>query len=296
MWLFFSVLAPLLWAFGNPVDAAIRRNWIRDDFFLTSIFAFTKLPVAIGLLLIFGQGIVLDWSFFWMFFGGMLWMTAFIFFYRSMQMEEVSRVVLILQFQPILILLVAALMLGESITFSQFLAFLLILGGSVLAAIKKSEVKWRFSKAFWLVIIADLIWSLSDVMFKKFAVGFPNFWAAFGVFILGSSLIGAFALLLPRYRLVMKTLKLPFRALGLFFLSAICGTAGSLFFSYALILGNAALTSVITGLQPLFALMFSILLGFFLKEIPRESLGKTDLIIKSVAFVLIISGLIYLYF
>ncbi len=296
MWLLFSILAPLLWAVGNPIDGALRRNWIKDDMFMTGLFALTKLPVAIGFMVIFGQGIVLGWPFFWMFFAGIIWMLGFVFYYKAMQIEEVSRVVLFLQFQPIIIFIIGAMMLGETLSFSQFIAFLLIFSGSILAAIKKSESKWHFSKAFLFIFVADIIWALADVMFKKFAVYFPNFWSAFAVDLFGSSILGLFLFFLPKYRIVFKNFRLPIRGWSMLFISATVGTIGSLAFAYALILGKVALTSVIMGIQPFFAFIFALLLHFFFKEIPRESIAKANLLVKLFSFVLIVSGLVYLYY
>lgn len=295
MWLFFALLAPFFWGFSNPMDGALRRNWFKNDLVLTSLCAITKLPVAICFLVLFGEGIIFGWSFVWIFFAGMLWMLAFVFYYRSLQIEEVSRVILILQFQPIIIFLIAAVMIQESLNFGQFTAFLLIFVGSVLAAFKKTKSKWHFSKAFVFILLADFMWSFSDVIFKKYAVYFPNFWAAFGVELLGSSLLGGLLFFLPRYRSLYRSFKVSTKGWIVFFVSAFFSILGSLFFAYALTLGKASLTTVVIGLQPLFAVIFGLFLNRLIKEIPPESITKSDLVIKFSSFVLILIGLIYLY-
>jgi len=295
MWLFFAVMAPFFWGMANPVDAALRRNWLKDDLVMTGFFALTKLPVALGLIVVFGQGIVFGWPVFWMFCQGVIWMLAFVFYYRAMQIEEVSRVVLLLQFQPIMMLILGRIFLGENLAGIQFVAFALILFGSVLAALKKNQAKWHFSNAFLLVLIADLMWSVADIFFKRYQVFFPNFWSAFGVDLLGSSLLGALLFFIPKYKTLLSGFKLSKMAWGLIFFSSLFGTLGSLVFAYALTLGNVALTSVIIGLQPLFALMSGISLNWFIKEVPKESIRGVDLLIKGVSFALIFWGLIVLY-
>lgn len=295
MWLFFAIMAPLFWGFANPMDAALRRHWLKDDLVMTSVFAITKLPVAICLMFLFGQGMVFGWPFVWMFIAGIIWMLAFVFYYKAMQIEEVSRVVLILQFQPIMIFILGMIMIGETLKGNQLMAFALILFGSVLAAFKKRESKWHFSKAFMFILIADLMWSIGDVMFKKYAVYFPNFWSAFSVELLGSSLLGGLLFLMPKYRTILGGFKMPVRGWGLFFTSAVFGTVGSLVFAYALTLGKASLTSVIVGIQPLVALFSGLILHKFMKEVPKDSIKNEDLLIKAISFVLIIWGLVYLY-
>lgn len=295
MWLLFAILAPLCWGFANPIDSALRRHWLKDDLVMTSVFAVTKLPVAIAMLLMFGGGIVWGWPVLGMFFQGFLWMFAFVFYYKAIKIEEISRVVLIMQFQPIIMLFFASLLIGESLSFNQLIAFFLIFAGSVLASLKIEKNKWHFSKAFIFMMVANVLWSFADVMFKKYVVYFPNFWAGFGVDLLGSSLFGAFLFLLPKYRVILKGFE--FSKLGWYFIfaSALLGVLGSTTFAYALTLGKAALTSVIIGLQPLFALCSGLVLHKLMREVPADSVKRVDIIIKTVSFLFIVLGLVYLY-
>ena len=83
--------------------------------------------------------------------------TFLYFFYKALEFEETSRVILIMQFLPVFILILAAILIGERLNMYQLIAFVLILAGSVLAAVKKMESGWRFSKAFVLVVLATLL-------------------------------------------------------------------------------------------------------------------------------------------
>lgn len=296
MWLLFAILAPLSWGLANPIDSALRRNWIKNDLVLTCALAVAKLPVAIVLLLLFARNLTIGWPVLGMFLAGVLWMLPFILYYKSLEREETSRVVLIIQFQPVIVLTMAAVLINETLVLSQFVAFVLILSGSILAAVKKTESKWHFSKVFLFMFLAAVMWSLADVMFKMYAVYFPDFWSAFSVDIFGSSFPALVLFLFPKYRKIAGELKkLSVCGWKFFISSAIFGTLGSLSFAYALTLGKASLVSVISGLQPIFALFFGLFLVRFFREIPKESLTKADLLIKVASFVLVLSGLGYLY-
>lgn len=295
MWLLFAILAPLLWALANPFDSALRRKYFNSDSVMTWAFAIVKLPVAIALVVVFSSGFTWGWHVPGMFFAGLLWMIPFILYYKALQFEETSRVILIMQFLPIFTFIVAAVWIQERLDMHQTVAFLLIFMGSVLAATKKTEDKWRFSKAFFLMALASFLWAVSDVMFKKFSIEFPNFWQAFGVDILGSSLPAILFIMLPKQKAEAKKMKLmPRRAWAFFIASAIAGTAGSMAFAYALTIGKASLVAVITGLQPLFVLIFVFLLSLMFKEVPRESLKPGDLLMKLLSAILILGGLAYL--
>lgn len=296
MWLIFAILAPVFWGFSNPVDSVLRRHFIKNDFVLTCLLALTKLPLVLLLLVIFAGDLTLSWPVFGMFFAGVLWTLPFVLYFKSLEREETSRVILMIQFQPVFVLILAALILNEILVLSQLAAFVLILAGSILAAIKKTETRWHFSKVFFFMLLASLGWSLADVLFKKFVVYFPNFWSAFAVDVLGSSFPALFIFLLSRYRKIVSELKsLPVYAWKFFTAAAVLSTFGSLCFAYALTLGKAALTIVISGFQPLFAMFFGWLLSRFFREISRESLSRVDLLLKGASFVLMTVGLVSLY-
>lgn len=297
MWLFFAVLAPMFWALSNPIDAGLRREHIKNDYVLTWAFALTKLPIAIALAIIFFNGIPLNINFIWMFLAGIIWTLPFILYYKALKLEEPSRVILILQTMPVFVLIFAAILIGEKLSLNQMVAFALILSGGMIAAIIKTDKKWHLSKALLMALFAAVLWGLSDVIFKASAVYFSNFYSAFAVNILGASLPTLIIFLLPKREKFFTD----FRALKakwwiLFAVSSLVGTLGSISFSYALTLGPAALTSVICGLQPFFALILGRILSKFFKEIPKESLSKSDIIVKLTSFTIILGGLAYLNF
>ncbi|MEK7086039.1 MAG: hypothetical protein AAB953_03430, partial [Patescibacteria group bacterium] len=104
MWLFFSILSPVLWALSSINDTALRRHFIKNDFVLTLSFAFARLPIALILLALFGQGLVFGWHVVAIFIAGVLWTLPFVLFYKALEFEETSRVILIMQFLPVFIL------------------------------------------------------------------------------------------------------------------------------------------------------------------------------------------------
>ena len=71
----------------------------------------------------------------------------------------------------------------------QGLAFIFLLVGGALAAIKRIEKKWHFSIAFFLIALATLMWAISDVIFKKYEMFFSNFFSAFAFYFFGSFIV-----------------------------------------------------------------------------------------------------------
>lgn len=295
-WLLFAVLAPLLWGMTNPIDAGLRRNYIKKEEDLAWFFAFFHLPLAILAFIIFQVELVFNWNNMLMVLGGMFWTIPSYFYFKSVKFESPTIVALLSQMIPLWTLVIAYLFINESLSKMQLVAFLLILAGGILAAVKIKKNVFHFSKAFWFMLIACMMWAGSDVAFKYYETGFNNFTSAFVYYFLGSGIPALFALLNPKK---LKTVignfkKLPGKAWGALVLTRSASLGGSLALTYALTLGKASLTLVIVGLQPIFALIFGYIWSVFFKFVPRESLKLKDLSIKGPSLIIIIIGLILL--
>ncbi len=295
-WLFFALLAPLLWAFTNIFDGALRRHFIKSDFALTWIAAVSRLPFVIIFFWIGGFEIPALPVLLLMFLGGMLWTGPMALYFKAIEFEEPSRVALLLQMMPIFTLLIAYLLLGETLSTIQAIAFGILITAGVLAAIKQTGKGWHFSKAFVLVLIAGLLWAFSDVLFKKFELVFSNFFAAFAIYFFGSFLVSIFSMFNKKGRksILSYFSNLPIRAWLMLIGSMLAGICGSISFAYALTLGKASLTAVIIGAQPLIVFILGLLFARFISEIRKEDTSKNALILKAISFGLVIVGLVVL--
>jgi len=297
-WLFFALSAPLLWAFTNVFDGALRRNFIKNDFALTWMSAAGRLPAIILLFLIVGINVPDAKSILFMFIGGALWTLPMFFYYKAIEKEDPSRIALLLQLVPLFTLLIAFFALRERLTETQMFAFVLLLIGGALAAFIKLKGIWRIGKSFFLMSLACLLWASSDVIFKKFEPAFSGFLNAFAIYFLGSFLVSFIIFAMPKRRseILRHFLNLPMRAWMMIAGTILGGICGSLSFAYALTLGKASLTSVMMGAQPLFVLLLGLFMAIFVKEIRREDVHIKILILKGLSFFFIIAGLIFLQF
>ncbi len=305
-WLLLAIAAPLFWAVSNVIDTVMRRRFVHDDATLMWVYATFRLPLV---LILFA---LLFWGFFegfefpghgvgWaMLAVGSLWTLAFIPYFRALRIEEPSRVILFLQFLSIFSFVWGYFILGETLALQQAMAFLVLLGGGVLAGIKKWEGVWSFSReAFFLMMGASFFWALADVLFKRLSFSFEEFIPAFTLFFMGSFLPGPVLLLVPTMRRKVRIFfrgKLPLQAWGLIIMTLITGSLGSIAFAYALILGKVSLTSVLSDLQPLFVFSFTLLLAPFFKAIDSEDVSKQALLFKGLSILMITAGIVLLYY
>lgn len=297
-WLLFALLAPMLWALTNILDGALRKNFVKNNFALTWIFALSRLPFAILFFMVAGVHIPSTTSVIMMFLGGVFWTLPVILYFKALEKEEPSRVSLLMQFVPVFTLILASIFLGESLTSTQAIAFVILILGGALASVKKMNGKWHWSSAFILIMLATFLWATSDILFKKFEVEFESFMAGFAIYFLGSFIFSLVSLAHPKGRKnVMKYFtKLPAKAWWMIKASLLAGIGGSVAFAYALTLGKASLTSVLIGTQPLFVLVIGLILACFIKGVEKETLSKNALLLKSASFALILTGLVLLSF
>lgn len=295
-WLIFALLAPVFWAFGNTMDSALRKHFVKNDQALTWWLSITRIPFIIILTLVFGFEIPSKTAVVWILFGGVLWMAPFVLYYMAMEFEEASRIALMLLSVDIFTVILAFVMIGEKLGGLEFIAFAFILLGGIFAAFKRVESKWHFSKAFWLIGLASLIWALADILFKKFTISFSGFWQAFNLYLIGGLLPGLFMIVLPKKR---KEIFSHFRGLDmrswiLLTINQLIAIIGTIMFAYALTIGKASLTAVILGIQPLFVILWTCVLSRMIPEVEMENFKKENLILKGASLLFIIAGLWFL--
>lgn len=297
LWFLLSLFVPVAWGFANVLDAASRRYFMKSDKALTWFLTITRLPVIAAIVIFAGFHPAETPATLWMLLAGILWMAPFVLYYQAMEFEEPSIVILILQTMPVFIYLIAYVLLGETLTSTQWIGFAVLLLGGFLAAIKRLNGIWHMSRAFWIMIFASVLWSFSDVLFKKYSAAFPTFWDALAVYLFGGAIAGIIMMARSRDRaeLVKQFAALSPRGWTFIITTQIIGLGGTIALTYAFILGKVSLTSVMSGMQPLVAFGAGMLLSRFLSEIKPESTDRVSLTFKTLAFILTIAGLLLLY-
>lgn len=298
-WFFFALISPFLWAFANVLDSTIRRNFIKNDYYMMWTSAFIRLPAILAIIFFFGLDFPGWFPAIGMITGGILWSSMFVPYLRALNYEETSRVALFMQMIAVFTLLLGYITLGELLTPKQLASFILILIGGIFAALKQTQSKWHFSKAFWLILITSFFWAASDIIFKYFQTDFISFISAFNFFLIGSFLTSVLILFIPNLRreiFKINAKEIPLKGWIMQAITVLIGIAGSMTFAYALTLGKVALTSVLIQTQPLFILLITPLMICFIPEIEKEDLSKRALLFKGLSFLVITIGLIILYF
>jgi drug/metabolite transporter (DMT)-like permease len=292
---FFALLAPLVFTLVNFADKYIIEREVRDPkampvyagimAFLTGttlwvITGFPVLPLHDAALVMF-TGALATW-------GSAL-------YFRAISSEEASSVIVLIQMQSLFVLVLSILFLSETLTLTQFIGFALILTAAVGISLKGGQAgRFRLSAAFFLLLLVDLMWASSIVLFK-FVVSETAFTDVLAFESWGMALGGlALYLFLPPLRRAFhqsaRTIKR--RGLAMIFVNETVFVIAKLLTFTAVSLGPVALVSVLGSTQVFFGIALGWLLTTLLPHIYNENVTRANLLRKGALAAVMFGGIL----
>ncbi|PIS05576.1 MAG: hypothetical protein COT81_00235 [Candidatus Buchananbacteria bacterium CG10_big_fil_rev_8_21_14_0_10_42_9] len=296
-WIITAILAYFFFAAAAVVDKFILTKKIdRPAVYTVLVSLLGVLVLAIAPILP-GELFVLPPSgLAWSFAYGVAFVFAIFYLYRAMRLGEASRVVpIIISFQPIFILLMAWVLIGETLAPISFLAFLLILFGAVLISYQKST--WQVNrKIFAFSLLAAFFFALnlagSKFLFDQYGFASPFVWIR-----IGSVVAAGFFLLSRSIRQGVWQMIKPKPAghhqkhgLLLVIVAQAFGAVGVVMVNYAVSIGPVSLVGALQGLQHMFVFVLTTLISLMLPRVLSEKISRSILIQKSIAIIILVSG------
>jgi len=296
-WLVIAIIAHFIFALVFIVDKFLLSKTVLQPrayaFYvgLLGIFALLLIPFGFTLLPA-GQTVV-------SLIAGILFVLAILFFYKLIQIGEVSRITPIVGGAvPIFTLILTYSFLGERLTVYQLVAFfLLVFGGVIMLWPRKDRSNLSISKAslvkkLTIAIIAALFFAGSFVLTKfifaeqPFINGF--IWIRLGGF------LGAWLLFFwpGNRKIIFKTTgTIKGRSVGLLISNKILSALAFLLLNYAIFLGSVTLVNSLQGIQYVFLLIIAFFLSKKFPQILKEQISQGVILQKIMAILLITLGL-----
>ncbi len=296
-WVIFTLTSRALWAADNIVDKLLIGKHLKDSVVLTLIAGISALLLSLVIIIFNG----LSWlglePIALVIFAGVIQILAVFAFYQAISKEEISRVIPLFQFSPLFVLILSFLFLGEVLTLSHYLAFVLILLGGFLISLQKSKGVFKLRNAFWWMVLSSFIYAIQAVILKSLYVAYP-FWdltvyLGFGEFLPTPILLFLISNFRDRLGRSLSNLKLV--GWALLILAMFLVATASLSGIWALTSGPVSLISVFRGFQSVFVLIYAIFLSIWLPKILKEELNKSTLGIKAIPILLMAVGLYLIY-
>ena len=231
---------------------------------------------------------------------GVLFTFAYLFMFMALNRNEASRITPFMGgLQPIFVLLLAFVLLGEKIGGLALLAFAVIVLGTIVLSYQKEKTKRLIAsskKSYWLALIATLLFAAAYTLNKYIFVS-EGFVTGFVLVRVGTFLGALLLLLRPRnIRDIITEIKTPKKSSGGLFLAGQgAGALSLILVSYAVAISpSVAIINASRGLEYVFLLVIILLLARKHPHLLEEKLTPLIILQKAVAVALIIAGLVIL--
>ena len=211
-------------------------------------------------------------------------------YFKALAVEEVSRVIPLLQLTPVFVLILSSLVLHEALKPQDYVAFgLLVLGGTLFAIRLTKGI--RISLAFYLMILSSFLLALYSVALK-YLFSMQDFYTIFiWVQIAGFIAFFQFIPFKPFRSSLITTYKITSRQIGVILVAEQAVAYVSVFaYNYAIAHGPITLISSVGATQPLFVLLFATILSYRFPRVLREELTKMDVVLKVLGLIAIFAG------
>lgn len=291
-WLFYALLFPALFGVVNIIDDNFLRKVYRSSYFGAIISGFFGMfpllgvfyfPIQIASASTILVGVL----------AGFLTVIYYLFYFKALEKEYPSVVIALFNLTPIFALIIAFLFLGEILTFYHFLGFGLILGASTILSIGKVNKKLSVSKGLVPVLIASFLYSVVGVL-GKYLYNQVDFVSGYMYFAVGMGLGGLFLSLVPKegrkfYTEFGKSFK---KWIIVFVLIELIGITAEVVNNLAISKGPVSLVKVVEGVQPIYVLIYALILFPFFPRFSREATSG-GMMKKIVCMVVMITGLYF---
>jgi len=289
-WFYFALLSSLLISGVNIVDKILISDFKIPPLVYVLVISATSLMPLVTLLFFplttLSIGVVL-----FTIVVGFVRIYYTLPYFQALTIEEVSRVVPVLQLTPVFVLILSSLFLQEALRPQDYVAFVLLVLGGTLFAIRLSK-GIRISLAFYLMIISSFMLAVYSVALK-YLFSTQDFYTIF-IWVQVAGFLAFFQMLSfkPLRGSLVSTYKTTSRRIGVILVAEQVVAYISVFaYSYAIAHGPVALISSVSATQPLFVLLFATLLSYRFPRVLKEELTRTDLFLKGLGLVAIFAGI-----
>ncbi|MCK4327456.1 MAG: EamA family transporter [Candidatus Diapherotrites archaeon] len=286
VWAAYAIIASVFWALSNVLDKLITEKYSRDPLFLTSFMCLFYLPVLLALPFLveieFSLEVVA-----WSLATAVFMFTSYVFYFKAINLEEISRLIPLYSLSPVLVAVMAAVLLGEILALAQYAGILLVVSGSALLLMNRS-FKFRSGKAFWFLMVSIIAYPIYSVM-SKHVMSFTSYWTMFFWLTAAFTAYSMIALSQKKKEL-KKALRGSPRFIGLAVVSSAAGFVAVLSFIYAVSIGPVSLVTSLGEIQSFFVLLIATGLSIVLPGSIPEQVTRKTLAQKTVAVVLMFLG------
>ncbi len=289
-WFIYATLMSLIYSIINHIDHGLLQRYFKLGgvevlLVFSALFASFGIPYAFymepSVLEIENRNIAI------MLTVAVLNVTLLYFYLKAMEGDEPTIVILYYQLLPVLTLLIAYLVLGETITRTEIVAMCMVLTGTTLASFKRNDLRefhfrWRTAA---LMIAATTCWAIEvtigKIVILEESVYHSIFWESVLMTTIGACILAG----RPKYRQAFREAWKSNSKIILFLMlvSEAMYSAGNALSAHATELKEVSIVMLSQPTQTIFVFLLGVLLALVFPKTYRERLTSFDLMQKVVA-------------
>jgi transporter family protein len=287
LWALLVIAAVIMWSITTIFDKYTLSKWFDQSVILTIILSIVGFFAGILIFLLLGFVSLSFINIFLAFVSGSFYVIGMILFFYAVKIEETSRVVPLLYMAAFFTAFFASIFLGEVLTPLKYLGIILLVSGAFLISTKKFRIKhW---KTLLIMLTATTVLSLENVILK-YLLGYADFWTVFSW-----EKFGAMLATIPLIMIYYKDLAKSFKRIGkkavlVSFANKGLSVFATLIYTLAISIGFVSLVTGLASVQPLFVLLFTVLLSMYFPKIIKEEIDRSTIFLKIISIFLIIAG------
>ena len=293
-WIFLTFLAAILEAISNIFDRFILKNENKNISVLLIFWGLFALLIFCPPALLTGQVSFEMTPIIGGFIIAAIYLIAYYYYYKSVQKEEVDRIVPILALTPIIVLIFATIFFREIHTPLVYFGIFLIMVGVLFNAIKIKKYSKNHTQinkqAILFCAIAATAFAFKNLIGKYLALA--NYQPLNLIFWIGLN-IGIITIII----ICFQHKNFYFQK-GSFIadhaLAATLGVSTSLLYTTAILIGPVALVGFLSRIDMVFVLIISEIIYFFNPHLLRTRFNKKDFVQKLIGIIMILIGCYFL--
>ena len=211
----------------------------------------------------------------------------------DMRTEEVSRIIPVVNTQPIFVAILAAPLLGEALSGQQWLAIVLMVAGAILISMKWDGEKRgaRLRRSFVMLVTSSLLFGVANVG-TKYGMDYFSSW---NMYCIGSFCFGSMFFLIalwarPQVFRDLRDMEHRGNILTVVGINETVALAGIILSFWAMERGPISLVTAIQGSRPLFVFLIALILSVFIPAALDEHWSRGVVALKVVSIALIVGG------
>ena len=296
-WIDAAILSPIIVGVASILESHVLSRRVESSrvFFLAA----APLNLIVWLLLFYLFPVpdsVSVWVWLVAIASGLFRASGVAFMFYAMRKGEVSQIIPVVFTYPVFVAIMAVLLLGETLSYLQWLAIFIVVAGAIMVSFKKSpsgSTAW-LGKTLLILLGASIFIAMADVA-AKYALAYMSSWSMVAFNRLGFVIVFSAISVRPSVFKELASMKRKHTTIPLIYLSETIAMIGIAFLLWALESGPVSLVSTIAGSRPIFVAMYTLILSRISPQFLIWSGGKWMWALRLVATAMIVVGITIIY-